>query len=125
MNMMKANILRTCGKANRRVAALFITLFLKTHKVKNKYIVVGGKEEEVVPVMEFINTESKISRWISESVRYVAEISPIGGVPPPTSDPIYEKSTNRRPKSSEVAPGENSQDYGEWCEDYSILKIAY
>ncbi|KAL5010785.1 hypothetical protein ScPMuIL_013090 [Solemya velum] len=141
MNMMKANRLKTCGKAIRRVAALFITPFLKTIKVENKYIVIDGKEEEVVPVMEFIKTESKISRWISESARHVAEVSPIDQPSSPTfqkhigqlckdytifevasyqpqgnelGDPIYEKSKKSHPRTSVFGPSEYSQDNEEY-----------
>ncbi|KAL5005530.1 hypothetical protein ScPMuIL_018986 [Solemya velum] len=148
MNVTKANRLRAYEKAIRRVAALFISPFLKTIKVENKYIVIDGKKEKVVPVMEFINTESKISRWISESARHVAEVSPIDQPSSPTfqkhigqmckdytifevayyqpqvnelGDPIYEKSK----RSSELTPSEYPQDNEECCEDYSIFQIAY
>ncbi|KAL5015765.1 hypothetical protein ScPMuIL_005354 [Solemya velum] len=150
MNMIKGNRLRTCGKAIRRVAALAISPFLKAPKVENKYIVVDGREEEVIPFSEFINTESRVSRWYSESARYVAKVSPMD----PTfisafqkhigkmckdytifevtyyqaqgnelGDTIREKASKSRP--SELAPSENTQDNEECLEDYSILQIAY
>ncbi|KAL5005018.1 hypothetical protein ScPMuIL_018474 [Solemya velum] len=148
--MMKGNRLRTCGKAIRRVAGLFITPFLKAPKVKNKYIVVDGREEEVIPFSEFMNTESRVLRWISESARHAAEVSPMD--PTLTSafqnhigkmckdysifqvthyqaqgnelgDMICEKLSKSRP--SEMAPSENPQDNEECREDYSILQIAY
>ncbi|KAL5015211.1 hypothetical protein ScPMuIL_009481 [Solemya velum] len=147
---MRRNRLRACGKAIRRVAALVISPFLKAPKVENKYIVVDGREEEVIPFMEFVNTDSKVSRWYSESARYVAEVSPMD--PTFTSafqkhigklckdysifevayyqtqgnesgDTIFEKSSKSRP--SELAPRENAQDNEECLEDYSILQIAY
>ncbi|KAL5009084.1 hypothetical protein ScPMuIL_014665 [Solemya velum] len=150
MNMMRGNRLRACGKAIRRVAALVISPFLKAPKVENKYIVVDGREEEVIPFSDFVNTESRVSRWISESARYVAEVSPMD--PTLTSafqkhigklcrdytifevayhqtqrnelgDTICENSSKSRP--SESAPSENTQDNEECLEDYSILQIAY
>ncbi|KAL5012795.1 hypothetical protein ScPMuIL_011346 [Solemya velum] len=105
MNMMRRNRLRACGKAIHRVAALFITPFTKAHKVENKYIVIDGKEEEVVPISEFINTDSKISRWISESARRVAEVGPMN---PPSNPAVFQKT----PKH-----------IGPLCKDYTIFQL--
>ncbi|KAL5022132.1 hypothetical protein ScPMuIL_001287 [Solemya velum] len=106
MNMMRRNRLRTCGKAIHRMAALFITPFMKAHKVENKYIVIDGKEEEVVPISEVLNIESKISRWISESARHVAEVGPMN---PPSNSAVFEKT----PKH-----------IGKLCKDYTIFEVG-